>query len=335
MTTKTKKAPINLFIDTNVLLGFYRFTDDDIKKLGKLEDLIVKTKAVNLLVTEQQVQEFYRNRDNVIKQGLDQVKLSKLSLPKIFSEHDEYNNIIIGFKELSEKLKQIRLDTIDKALKQDLVADAIVKRIFSKPIETSVEILEKARSRMDIGNPPGKNGSLGDAINWEILLESLDELSDIHIISDDGDYRSPLDDKSINTFLSDEWWKRNTGRVYLYRSLNDFFRDHFPDLELVDEAIKDSLIEQIASSKSFDESRSLITQLVKIGSLSEIQAKDLLNAATTNDQVYKAHYYSPSIVGDKMWDLINPYWHNYSEEEREAWLSNFPDEQTREAIEEL
>ena len=47
----TEKKPLNLFIDTNVLLGFYRYSKDDLAKLNQLEDLIVKTKDIKLIVT--------------------------------------------------------------------------------------------------------------------------------------------------------------------------------------------------------------------------------------------------------------------------------------------
>ena len=47
-----------LFLDTNILLGFYSYSKDDLAKLNQLEDLIVDTKDIKLIVTSQQVDEF-------------------------------------------------------------------------------------------------------------------------------------------------------------------------------------------------------------------------------------------------------------------------------------
>lgn len=327
-----KEEPINLFIDTNILLAFYRFTNDDLETLSKLEDIIVKTHKIKLYVTQQQVDEFYRNRDGVIKQSVDSMKVEKPILPKTFSEHSEYSSAVRESRELVAKINKIKQDTMEQALKGSLKADSIVKNIFRSPISTTPDIIHKAKMRMDVGNPPGKNGSLGDAINWEVLLESVestDILNEIHIISDDVDYRSALDESKIDTFLASEWSSKKFSSAILYRSLNDFFAKNFPDIKLVDEAIKDGLIEQIGTARSFDSARSLIAQLYKLGNLSESQAKTLFKSSTTNDQVYNAHTYSPTIVGDKLWDLIAPHWKSFSDEEQEVWIGNFPNETMR------
>lgn len=166
MTTRDQQEqPINLFIDTNILLGFYRFTNDDLETLSKLEDIIVKTHKIRLYVTQQQVDEFYRNRDGVIKQSIDSMKVEKPILPKTFSEHSEYSSAVRESRELVAKINKIKQDTLEQALKGNLKADSIVKNIFRSPINTTPDIINKAKMRMDIGNPPGKNGSLGDAIN--------------------------------------------------------------------------------------------------------------------------------------------------------------------------
>lgn len=337
MKEKKEDSSINLFIDTNVFLGFYRFTNDDLGTLGRLEDLIVKTRKIKLYVTQQQVDEFYRNRDGVIKQNVDSFKYSQPVLPKVFSGHSDYPEIVRESRELATKINKVKQDTLDDALKENLRADAVVKNIFKSPIATTEDIFHRARMRVDVGNPPGKNGSLGDAINWEILLDFVDSkddfLTDVHIISGDGDFSSALDENKIGSFLGSEWSSRKFGTAYLYRSLNSFFEKHFPDIELVDEAIKDGIVEQIGTASSFDNARALIARLHKMGNLSEDQVKVLFKSATSNDQVYKAHTYSPTIVGDRLWELIKPYWSKLSDEAQEVWASHFPDEKMR-AIEE-
>ena len=48
--------------------------------------------------------------------------------------------------------------------------------------------------RTEVGNPPGKADSLGDALNWEWLLEQEIEFWDdeLILISSDNDYESEL-----------------------------------------------------------------------------------------------------------------------------------------------
>ena len=48
MKKESTKNPINLFIDTNILLDFYRFSNADLDTLGKLEDLIIKARKIKL-----------------------------------------------------------------------------------------------------------------------------------------------------------------------------------------------------------------------------------------------------------------------------------------------
>ena len=326
---KSSKKHLNLFIDTNVLLGFYRFTEDDLDKLSQLEDLIVKTKDVKLFVTEQQIDEFNRNRDVVIAQALKEVK-AEFVLPKLFSGHPKYRDITTAARNLKNDVATLRQDTLDGALKQSLRADEIIQRLLSTAIKTRDEVMTRAKIRMDAGNPPGKNGSLGDAINWEIMLDNIPPSEDVHIISVDGDYRSPLGDFNLNTFLEREWMSRKASKAYLYGSLNGFFSQHFAHIKLMDEYIKDDLINQLSEANSFDRARFVIGRLRHIGGLSEGQVRRLFSACVTNDQVYGAHSYSPTIVGDRLWELIEPYWSKFSDEEQEVWISHFPDEKMRE-----
>lgn len=333
MIKESTKNSINLFIDTNILLDFYRFSNADLDTLGKLEDLIVKARKIKLYVTQQQVDEFYRNRDKVIKEYIGSFKYDSPRFPKAFCGHTDYNTVVKESRKLAEKIDKIRQDVLEEAFEGKLKVDTIVENILRSPIATSEDIFNKAKMRMDVGNPPGKNGSLGDAINWEILLESVDIKDDfftnIHIISRDGDFSSALDDNKLSTFLEKEWSSKKLGTAYLYKSLNDFLDGHFPDIKLIDEAVKDGIVEQIGSAGSFDNVRALIDELYKMGNLSENQVKMLFKSATSNDQVYNAHRYSPTIVGDRLWELIKPHWGKFTKESQKKWLNYFPGEYTQ------
>ena len=54
-----------LFVDTNVFLSFYEYSDDDLEALSQLREHL-KKQHVEIILTEQVRDEFYRNRENKI-----------------------------------------------------------------------------------------------------------------------------------------------------------------------------------------------------------------------------------------------------------------------------
>lgn len=85
---------------------------------------------------------------------------------------------------------------------KSLYADKLIEEIFAK--STRIKFTESqfcaAKRRADLRSPPGKNNSLGDAINWEALLEAIPDGQDISIVSEDGDFASPLDVERLSDF---------------------------------------------------------------------------------------------------------------------------------------
>lgn len=98
---------MNLFIDTNIFLSFFHFTNDDLEEIHKLTVLVEKKKVV-LWVTEQVKNEFYRNRGNKLGDALNRLKDVKVKpqFPQICKGYDEYNEV----RDLHEKyLKKLYL----------------------------------------------------------------------------------------------------------------------------------------------------------------------------------------------------------------------------------
>jgi len=319
-----EKKPLNLFIDTNILLGFYRYSKDDLTKLNQLEDLIVKTSDINLIVTSQQVDEFYRNRDKVIADVVKELSTA-ISIPQLFSGHADYKAIKKQAEMIRAEVERVKNETLEAAQDGSLKADAIISRLFKDAIVVDAATVAKAKRRSDVGNPPGKAGSIGDAINWELLLSTVPLDENLHIVSRDGDFASALDKTKLNSFLQKEWDKSRLGTIHLYETLNGLFKTNFPQIKLMDEYIKDDLIRQLSQSLSFDSSRAIIEKMLIVGGFSEKQIAALYKAATTNDQVYNAHKYSPDLVGDKLWQIIKPHWSKFTKETQNNWVETFPD----------
>jgi hypothetical protein len=323
----TAKKSINLFIDTNILLDFYRYSNDDLEKLNQLEDLIVKAEDINLIVTSQQVDEFYRNRDKVIADASKELKPAA-SLPELFSGHADFKDIKDRADGLRKDIERIKRDTLDGAKVGTLRADQIINRLLASAIMVDDDTYAKARRRSAVGNPPGKPGSIGDAINWEMLLKHAPDGEDIHIISRDGDYASALDGAQLDSHLQRDWQNAHLkgGVVNLHVTLNGFFKICFPGIKLMGEYVKDALVRRLQQSPSFNDSRAIIEKMLHAGTFSEKQAEAIMLASLNNDQVLSAHKYSPDLIGAKLWQIIAPHISKFDPQIAGAWYDNFSDE---------
>tara|TARA_R110000868_G_scaffold408910_1_gene693200 strand:+ start:5415 stop:6401 length:987 start_codon:yes stop_codon:yes gene_type:complete len=278
-----------LFIDTNIFLSFFHFTNDDLDELKKLI-VLADTDKINLLIPTQVIDEFYRNRDNKINDALKSVRAQKLNLqfPQVCKDYDEYKVLRTLQKEYEKNHSALLSKLYENIKEETLKADQVVKELFdsSSILKTSSDIVERAKIRMAKGNPPGKDDSLGDAINWELILESIPLLEDIHFITDDKDYYSSVDSSRFNIFLKKEWEERNSSKLFFYKKLSDFFSDNFPDINLSGESEKDLLIQGLSSSTNFAQTHQLISKLKKFTDFSEAQANELVSACLSNNQIY-------------------------------------------------
>ena len=195
---------ITLFIDTNVLLSFYHLTSEDIEELKKLVALVEK-KEIDLIVPKQIEHEFWRNRGAKIVDAMKKLGEAKFnaSFPAFSKDYEEYNEI----RNLLKKADQLHAALVDKiagdAKNMSLKADEIVTGLFekaTKPLFKQEHYLS-AVMRARLGNPPGKNETVGDALNWETLLITVPDGTALYLVSEDKDYRSHLSEGVFNEFL--------------------------------------------------------------------------------------------------------------------------------------
>lgn len=279
---------VNLFIDTNVFLSFYHLTNDDLEEIHKLTVLIEK-KEVTLWLTQQVIDEFNRNRENKISDAFKKLKEqnSKPQFPQICKDYEEYNEIRELHKSYLQKLASLTKKVSDDINARTLKADEKIKELFEKAklIETSEEIVKKARFRMDVRNPPGKDGSLGDAINWEGLLGSVSNNQKLYLIADDKDYYSVLDENKLKDYLADEWLDRKSENVVFYRRLSQFFKEHYPAIKLASEIEKELAIRNLVNSGSFSSTHNAISNLTKYAEFNKSQVNELVQACISNEQI--------------------------------------------------
>lgn len=279
---------MHLFIDTNILLSFYHLTNDDLEELKKLA-VLMGQKTVTLHVTDQVVAEFTRNRESKIADAVKKLKEQHLNLqfPQVCKDYPEYQQL----RELQKQYDTAHSNLLSKLLADVLAsklrADVAISELFNAAAqaETDAETVSKARVRVDVGNPPGKNGSLGDAINWELLLKTVPYGTSLYFVTEDRDYTSTLDENKFKDFLQQEWHKVKAGEIIFYKRLSSFFKDIFPSIKLASELEKDLVIKQLVASPNFSTTHTAVAKLEKYADFSVTQASSILLAATINNQV--------------------------------------------------
>lgn len=207
---------MHVFIDTNIFLSFYDFSSEDLTELDKLLQFI-KVQELILHVPQQVIDETWRNRDAKINTSLSTFKkwTSPLSFPAYCKTYPGYEDLKQGIENCEKQHKVLLEEVKNHIKKRELQADILIKKLFKAvaPIERTPAILAKAQERVAIGHPPGKPKEFGDAIHWESLLSVVPDGEDLHLISRDEDFFSPLDKNQPHPFLMDEWTAKKKGTV--------------------------------------------------------------------------------------------------------------------------
>lgn len=280
---------IHLFIDTNVYLKFYHYSNDDLEELNKLQVLLDNNK-LELHLPEQVINEFQRNRDTKLADALKTFNSSKLDIqfPQFCKGYKEFESLKKLIRDFNHE-KQTLLKNIMLAIEnENLKADKIINLLFSKSnvINTTKELVNDAKLRYDLGNPPGKNKSYGDAMNWESLLQAVENGNDLYFIADDKDYFSEIDNSKFNTFLTKEWNNKKGSIIKFYKTLSDFFKDVFPEIKLATELEKDLLINNLEGAGSFYSARSTLQKLYKFDTFSTEQVNQIISSSLENTQIF-------------------------------------------------
>ena len=137
---------IHLFIDTNVLLSFYAFTNDDLEELKKITAL-VKNDKLTLYFNKVVRSEFWRNRESKLAETLRGFDVSVIrSLPRFVESYSE----ALEFRNLLSKAEKLRKQILEKARSDSvnvrLIADTLIEDIIgvSTFIDLDPQVTAKA-----------------------------------------------------------------------------------------------------------------------------------------------------------------------------------------------
>ena len=279
---------MRVFVDTNVLLNLYHLSGpdlDEVEKILKLE----QNGQIELLLPQQVADEFWRNRERVIRDALDTFAKTKAQafLPNIVRVNSKSGELKKAVDLVNSLAKALRQETEQAIQDQKLAADKLVESLLEKCKPVAPQVIQRAQIRKQLGNPPGKADSLGDAVNWEWLLSKAEDWDDLIIISADGDFESELTPSEPKEFLKREWKKATTiGNLSLYKGLPEFLKAHFPDIKLSGEIDKLTAIERFEKSLSFAATHLAIERLNQFDDFNDNEIERLARAYDKNGQIF-------------------------------------------------
>lgn len=176
-----------IFIDTNIILDFYR-----INNKNSINEILKEIKRYKkyFISTEQSKDEFLRNRDRTMRDFVEELKKQhyKVHMNNIIATLNSYNEYHDSILKANNETTKIIEEM--KRLIEEPEIDLIYKiylNLNEGTYNRTNEIIERAKRRKAIGNPPtSKKETCGDEIIWETLLEYCNE--DLIIVSRDSTF---------------------------------------------------------------------------------------------------------------------------------------------------
>ena len=220
-----------IFIDTNIILDFYRINNKNsineiLKEIKRYKKYFVSTK--------QSQDEFLRNRDRTIIDFIEEIKKQnyKVHTNNVIATLDSYTEYHDSIIKANNDTRKI-IEELNKLIKNpniDLIYQ-IYLDLHEIAYDRTNEIIERAQRRKIIGNPPtSKKETCGDEIIWEILLECCDD--NLIIVSRDSTFNTNYN------FLKDEFKKDKNRILKVVDSITkaiELNQEHPPkELELVE-----------------------------------------------------------------------------------------------------
>ncbi len=210
-----------IYIDTNVFLDFYQAATDRLAAFHELVD-----KAANVVLSEQTIREFRRNRSarlSNLAREIESAKPGSVFTTAVVQE-------IPAFKEWVKAREQAK--ECAKAISQQLLAwlhdeksDPVLaefEKLIAKAsvFATTPQAVDRAKLRKALGEPPTSpdKHTIGDELIWETILEQCKQ--DLILVSRD---RTFLDNADL---LKKEFEAAGNRRlVKVTASLREAFKD--------------------------------------------------------------------------------------------------------------
>jgi len=241
----------HVFVDTNIYLSFYHFSNDDIDSLGTLRQKVIDSEVI-LHLPRQVMNEWERNREIKLKTAAEE--FNKPAFQTQIPRHMASLAMAQQYSEAVAQAKRAREVLIAEATAAartyELAVDKALLDLFGSAVlhEEEYSIYTLARERAEKGNPPGKPGSIGDQYNWEMLLDRVPENADLYVITKDGDFASALRGSEAsgliypNLFLRREWQGEKNADLYIVDSIKTFNTHHDRVIKQAEAALQNAAV---------------------------------------------------------------------------------------------
>jgi hypothetical protein len=215
-----------LFIDSNILLDFYRLRgrDTDLSVLKHIDDHLDR-----FITTSQVEMEFKKNRPGVILDTYEHLKgadATQGQLPAFLAAAKQSTALERNRKEMARHIRTLRA-RVGRVFESPTRADRVyqtAQRLFRarSPYNLTRDTRERrairtmALRRFLLGYPPRKSDdtSIGDAVNWEWIVHCARQSgADIVVVSRDKDFGVRFDNRlHLNDWLLQEFRDRVSKR---------------------------------------------------------------------------------------------------------------------------
>jgi PIN like domain len=276
-------------VDTNVLLSAYQWRNVTVKEVLKvLKELNGEER---LKIPLQAVEEFAKNRPEILKERLNEIEMviNGLKTEKALNQrvpmlegeevYIKANSVIEQYNQNINELRSVLKDVRDKV--KDLFVDdpyltelySIVKDSLYIPENYEPEQLkQKAKERFAKKIPPGfkdsskEDNSEGDYFIWDSILQLG---TDVIFISNDKKsdwvYKDKKDQPiSARRELVEEFYKETGGKNFTHLSPNDFISLYNPSVSV---DVQEDLIKSINDKNTKNKTKSSDFVISKINKI--------------------------------------------------------------------
>jgi hypothetical protein len=277
VSRRRRKPQKLLFIDTNILLDFYRArTDAGIALLERIDALQDK-----LITTYQVEMEFKKNRQKVILESLVALKPPEAFIitPAFLAEAKTVQMMKRRMQETKKRVTKLR-DRIKRILDKPFLYDPVYKvaqRVFAGESQCSLKISSdelpsirrRAWRRFILGYPPRKkeDTSTGDALNWEWIVRCVKRTNhDVVIVSRDSDYGIVIDGQAYaNDWLAQELKNVNKQRkILLFTRLSEALREFEINVSKEEQQEEETQLAAKPSAPSADELIKSVNNILRL-----------------------------------------------------------------------
>src|SRR5699024_1030488 len=134
-------------------------SSNDVKEMEKMLHAM-RVHELTVILNDQVVAEYWRNREGVIAEALGNFKKERApkSFPRMVMGYDSFAKVRELCSSLNTLLAELANQVDVDAKERNLQADKLIGDVFdlSRRVDVDASIMSAAKARFDRGDPPGK-----------------------------------------------------------------------------------------------------------------------------------------------------------------------------------